>query len=227
MKVSEEIKIELTQLAPVLADAQKQMPYTLPEGYFTHFPVIILQMAQAAPADDVPEGYFENFATGMLQKVRSLSITEELDEVAPLLNRIEKSMPYSLPEAYFEQWKPNLNIEQKQPARVVKMGAGNWKQWAAAAAVIITIGIGWQFLVNKPVDDTVVAATYSDPALDTFLNKVDANSLTGYLEDEQANSEFASLLMLAQQDVETGVKQLSDDDLKWYLENQAVEMPGT
>jgi hypothetical protein len=33
--------------------------------------------------------------------------------------------------------------------------------------------------------------------------------------------------MAAQQDVETGVTQLSDEELKWYLENQAVEIPGT
>jgi hypothetical protein len=33
--------------------------------------------------------------------------------------------------------------------------------------------------------------------------------------------------MVAEQDVETGVSQLTDEELKWYLDNQAVAMPGT
>lgn len=227
MKVSEEIKNELIQLAPGMADAPKQMPYNVPDGYFERFPVTMLLAAQTAPAFEVPTGYFDNFATGMLQKVRSLSITEELEEIAPSLNRINKTMPYSLPEGYFANWKPMQAKEQTQSAKVIKMGGGNWKQWAAAAAVVISMGVGWEFLVNKPSDDRVVASVVSDAAIDTILNEVDANSLTGYLEAEQANSAFASLLMLAQQDVEMGVKQLSDDELNWYIENYSIVTPGT
>lgn len=163
----------------------------------------------------------------MLQKVRSLSITEELLEIAPLLNRIDKSMPFSIPAGYFEQWTPNLDEEKSQPAKVVKIGSGNWKQWVAAAGIILTLGIGWQFLGNHSSDYTVVTASINDPALDTLLTKVDANSLEGYLENEQSNSDFSSLLVLAEQDIETGVKQLSDDELNWYLENRIVEIPGT
>jgi hypothetical protein len=227
MKERDDIQNELRQLAPNLANVTRQMPYNVPDGYFDRFCIGILEAARVAPDSDVPAGYFDNFATVMLQKVRSISVTEELDEVAPMLNRLDKTMPYHLPEGYLANWKPELATSIAQPAKVVKMGMGNWKKWAVAAAVVVTMGISWQFLVNKPTDNTVVEATVTDPALDTLLNKVDANSLTGYLEDEQANSEFASLLMIAQQDVETSLKQLSDDDLKWYLENQAIETPGT
>jgi hypothetical protein len=226
MKKSDEIQNEIKHLAPGMTDAPRQMPYTVPDEYFERFPLTTLQAAQTAPAFEVPTGYFDNFATGMLQKVRSLTIIEELEEIAPTLNGIEKTMPHSLPEGYFDNWKPLLASQQTQPAKVIKMGAGNWKQWVAAAAVVFTMGIGWQFLINKPSDDRV-ASIVSDATIDTMLNKVDANSLAGYLEAEQANSEFASLLMLAQQDVETGVKQLSDDELNWYLENYAIVTPGT
>jgi hypothetical protein len=227
MKERDDIQNELRQLAPILADVTRQMPYNVPDGYFDRFSAGMLEAARATPASDVPAGYFDNFATVMLQKVRSISVTEELDEVAPMLNRLDKTMPYHLPEGYFANWKPELATSIAQPAKVVKMGTGNWKQWAVAAAAVITMSLGWQFLVNKPADNTVVTATVTDPALDTLLNKVDANSLTGYLEDEQANSEFASLLMIAQQDVETSLKQLSDDELNWYMENRALEIPGS
>jgi hypothetical protein len=226
MNVIDEIKNELNQLAPTLADASRQMPFGVPEGFFMQFPEAMLKVAQSDPSYNVPAGYFDHFAESMLQKVRRLAISEELDQIAPTLNGIDKSMPYSLPEGYFSGWKPILHATQTHSAKVVKMVDRNWKQWVAAAAILITIGIGWQFLVNKPSDDAMVASTVTDAAMDTLLTKVDESSLTGYLEAEQAHSEFAGLLMLSQQDMETSVKQLSDDDLKWYLENQAVDMPG-
>lgn len=56
MTVSNEIKSELNQLAPRLSNVPKQMPYTLPEGYFERLPVILLSFTQAAAAVNVPPG---------------------------------------------------------------------------------------------------------------------------------------------------------------------------
>jgi hypothetical protein len=180
--------------------------------------------------NDVPAGYFDQFAVQMLNKVRNNEVRTELEEISPFLNSLPKSMPFSLPNQYFEELQPTIpNEKVSQPAKVISIGGTlKWKQWAAAASVLFTIGIGWQFLINKPIE-TMTTVTSAIPAasVDTLLTGVDANSLTEFLEEEQANSEFASLLMVAEQDVETGVTQLTDEELKWYLENQAVAMPGT
>jgi hypothetical protein len=219
---------EIIEVAPYLAAAGNRMPFRVPPGYFEGFVSTVLSQVNANKANDVPEGYFDQFALQMVQKVRGNEVREELEGVSPLLNRLPKTMPHSLPEDYFEQWQPTVLKEKAQkPAKVISLGGtSRWKQWAAAAAILFIMGISWQLFVNKD-EDTRATASVSATSVDTLFTGIDANSLTEYLEEEQANSAFASLLMAAQQDVETGVTQLSDEELKWYLDNQAVEIPGT
>jgi hypothetical protein len=222
------ISTELQEIAPMLAAAGRRMPYTVPQGYFENFPETALSKLNKQTQQDVPEGYFEGFALTMLQKVRNSEVRAELDEIAPLLNSVSKAMPYSLPEGYFEQWKPAIPVATvPQPAKIVKMGGGfGWKKWAAAAAILLTTGLAWQLWVKSP-DNTGTELAINPAAVDTLLTGIDANSLSGYLETEESGSEFTSLLTMAEQDIETGVQQLSNEDLKWYLENQAVTIPGS
>jgi len=219
---------EIIEVAPYLAAAGNRMPFRVPPGYFDGFVSTVLSQVNANKPNDVPEGYFDQFALQMLQKVRGNEVREELEGVSPFMNSLPKTMPHSLPEGYFEQWQPTVLKEKAQkPAKVISLGGtSRWKQWAAAAAILFIMGISWQLFVNKD-EDTRATASVSATSVDTLFTGIDANSLTEYLEEEQANSAFASLLMVAQQDVETGVTQLSDEELKWYLENQAVEIPGT
>lgn len=219
---------ELLEIAPQLAAAGNRTPYGVPNGYFDEFASSMLLQVKATRAQDVPAGYFDQFAIQMLQKVRGNEVREELEAVSPLLNSLPKTMPHTVPQGYFEQWQPKIPGQNEQrPAKIIALGsAKRWKQWAAAAAILFTMGISWQLWVNKGDDSTYTAAT-SPAVVDTLITGIDAGSLTDYLEDSQANSAFASLLLIAQQDVETGVAQLSDEELKWYLENQAVEIPGT
>jgi len=219
---------ELLEVAPQLAAVGNRTPYGVPNGYFDEFASTMLWQVKANRNDEVPAGYFDQFAIRMLQKVRGNEVREELEAVSPFLNNLPKTMPHTLPEGYFEQWQPKIpGQKEHQPAKVISLGsAKHWKQWAAAAVILFTMGISWQLWVNKGDQSTYTAAT-SPAVVDTLLTGIDAGSLTDYLEDSQANSTFSSLLLIAQQDVETGVAQLSDEELKWYLENQAVEIPGT
>lgn len=219
---------ELQEIAPQLAAAGRQLPFGVPAGYFDAFASSMLLKVKEEKFNDVPAGYFDQFALQVLNKVRSNEVRNELEEISPFLNSLPKSMPFSLPKGYFETLQPSVPIEKATPAKVISLGgASKWKQWAAAAAILFTLGIGWQFLFNKPVETMTASSNVTTASVDTLLTGVDANSLTDFLEEEQANSEFASLLMVAEQDVETGVTQLTDEELKWYLENQAVAMPGT
>jgi hypothetical protein len=204
------------------------VPFTVPVGYFDQFPHNLLELIEHEKMNEVPNGYFDQFAFQMLQKIRSNEAKEELDAISPFLNTLSKKMPFSLPEGYFEQsLQAILKETSHPPAKAVTMGrASRWKQWAAAASIIFALGLGWQFFVNKPKVANLTALV-NPAAVDTLLTGIDATSLSGYLETEQANSEFTSLLSMAQLDIETGLKQLSTEDLKWYLENQDVNIPGT
>ncbi len=222
------ISNELPQVAPFLATLGRQLPFEVPKGYFEDFPDRMLQMVQQSANNEVPDGYFESFALQMLQKVRSEEVRHELEGVAPLLNGLPKTMPHSLPEGYFEQWQPAINRpEAPKAAKIIPVsGSFHWKRWAAAAAIIISLGVGWQVWFSNRVPQQQTASV--QPALvDTLLSEIDASSLTGYLETEQVQTEFTKLLTMANLDVETGVKQLSTEELSWYLENQSVSIPGT
>jgi hypothetical protein len=229
MTGKDEILNELKANSPGLENASRQMPFSLPDGYFNAFPENMLLKVAPAPVREVPEGYFDNFATQMLQKVRTLSVQDELESIAPNLNTIGKTMPFSLPEGYFETWEPALPKVQQVPAKVVQMRTNVWKPWAVAASIVATLGIGWLLWTNndQPPADNEVYSSQNDTSVDILLNNLDANTLAGYLENTETISELETLMLLAQENIETGVKQVSTDELKWYLENEAIPGNGT
>jgi hypothetical protein len=123
----------------------------------------------------------------MLNKVRNNEVRTELEEISPYLNSLPKNMPFSLPLAYFEELQPTIPNEKAiEPAKVISIGRTSpWKQWAAAAAILFTLGIGWQFLINKPVESMTASSIDTAASVDTLLTGVDATSLTDFLEEEQ------------------------------------------
>jgi len=129
MQTKDEILVELRQLSMVIAGIDRQMPYGVPEGYFTGFPGKVLQLLQEDaedqgfapqwskdPAFSVPTGYFEGFAANLIDKIKTGSnvsglgesspdirdAREELAALSPLLSSINKKMPYQVPQHYFE-----------------------------------------------------------------------------------------------------------------------------
>jgi hypothetical protein len=121
MQLKKEILEELGQLSMVIAGIPRQMPYEVPEGYFAAFPDKMLGLLTGPedtenkvispewskePVFSVPAGYFEGFAARMMDKIKD-------DEFSPLLSRIDKKMPYSLPEGYFETLEAATAIKEE------------------------------------------------------------------------------------------------------------------
>ena len=53
----------------------------------------------------VPEGYFEGLAASVLAKIKgeaTVSAVEEIAQLSPLLANISRTLPYSVPEDYFQ-----------------------------------------------------------------------------------------------------------------------------
>lgn len=217
------------EYAPGLAVAPKQMPYMLPDGYFNVFPETMLLKLAPAPVQEVPAGYFDDFAANMLKKVHMLSVQQELEGIAPHLNTIGKTMPFEVPERYFETWEPALPKTEQETAKVVPMKSSGWKTWAVAASVVATVGIGWLLWGNQdqPTTDTEIYTAQNDTSIDILLNSLDANTLAGYLENAETISDFETLVLLAQDNIETGIKKVSTEELNWFLENEAIPGNGT
>src|SRR4051812_48111837 len=68
----------------------------------------------------VPAGYFEGLAESVLSRIRSVNAAEETALLSPFLSSLSKSMPYSVPENYFEI-APSI----EHGARIISIDAGH------------------------------------------------------------------------------------------------------
>ncbi len=93
----------------------RQMPYQVPSKYFDKLPEQILSLVTsdkvparlpAKPGNPylVPQGYFDGLASNILQRVKTdhLSAKEELESLSPLLSKLDKKTPLTIPVDYFE-----------------------------------------------------------------------------------------------------------------------------
>ena len=81
-------KDELNYLSPVLNNISKEMPYSVPVGYFNNLE--------------------EKLMHGVRESEDYLSAKEELESISPLLSGLKKEMPYSVPQQYFENLSPGV-----------------------------------------------------------------------------------------------------------------------
>lgn len=111
--------LELATATHEPSEALKQantIPYKVPEKYFDAFPTRMLDLAigleysailnQAGNNPyTVPAGYFEELAHRMLAmaNVADAAPREEIAFLSPLLSSLDKKMPYSAPEGYFNE----------------------------------------------------------------------------------------------------------------------------
>ena len=116
MQNRNEILNELRDVAPLTATLEKQNLYVVPAGYFEYLANEILQKiyqqsvttTPVVSTYKVPAGYFDGLAEGILQKIKAGNVSsesevqEELKQVAPVLNTIDKKNIYSVPADYFE-----------------------------------------------------------------------------------------------------------------------------
>lgn len=99
------ISKELREISQLVADINRQAPYSVPAGYFEGLADRLLQLARAANTPvlpqttnpyQVPQGYFEGLANTMLQRVKESEVS-----LSPALQQANNN-PYQVPQGYFE-----------------------------------------------------------------------------------------------------------------------------
>lgn len=218
----------------ILNNINKQNCYTAPENYFTNLAtLILLKIKSKQPVYTKPENYFENNVTKILVKVKAendLTVNEELQKIAPLLNKINKQNIYAVPNQYFE----NTN---HSTTKVVKYTATNWHKYAVAAVVILTLGFGYFSLNNNANKINSEIAQLHQKAVNTNIGKeiVDLpdTELNGIVEpiknnDETTAEEEMTITNFPFNDkIENEVKLLSDDEIESYFNSNLVEAEHT
>lgn len=204
------------------SELKKHNPYKVPVDYFDGLAMhVLLKIASQKSVYQSPENYFGTLPNQILQKIKESNVANELDVIAPLLNKISKQSPYTVPESYFN------NAQTQIPTKVVKLSAQKIIKYIAAAVVIgfIAIGIFW---LNKP---KVAKIDYA------AINKIDVvKSMETISDDDLLNgtytdNDFTTIsttditdLPLANLNLEDEIKLISDTDIAAYLNNNELDI---
>ncbi len=243
MDSSEQILNEIKEISPLLADMDRANLYALPEGYFEGLADAVLHKIQAAdialPAVaatyQIPENYFESLPQQILSQIqKSNEVQEEMEAIAPLLNTISKQPVFSLPEGYFNQLQTQITHAAAEPAQGKLVNFKTYQRWMqyAAAAMVAGILISGAFLftdsnsyLEQEKKGRVIQQRVPDTAIDAGILKQDADSseevAENISEDEKTGNEVMNKIGNQVRSKST-LELLSDDELKKYLEENAI-----
>ena len=235
MAIANHIQEELRQIAPSIANMDRVYPYVVPPGYFEQLAERALDHAMegeilrqtkvlaAGPAHEVPAGYFDNLAGLIMEKIQQQNNSrgefyDELQEVAPLLNKISKENIYHVPPQYFENVLPAKVPAPPQQAKVVAMGAaGNVKRWisyAAAAAVMLFISTTSFLYVNHRMKHAAHALT-----VEQRLATLKDEEILRYLKNDVGEGDFnATNFSEENPDINHLLIHASDAEIERYLD---------
>ncbi len=223
---------ELQEITPAVATISNRNVYSVPPGYFDGLAGEVLAMIhmESLPVSmpySVPQGYFNSFADTVMQKILMQSnpaehseTYQELEEIAPLLNTINKGNIYSVPENYFKQFSVNINISQPQvKAKVVSINRNKakWITYLAAACVTGILAIGAFWFKNStqtqppPVNVEKGIAGLSDDEINNYLN-----------EHPSSGTEVTPAVIEQEvPDVQPIIKNLSTEEIQQYLDENS------
>jgi hypothetical protein len=235
LKPQNTISDELKDFAPKLMEVGIDMPYAVQNGYFEQLAETILEKATIGLVSksnlssfQVPDQYFSVLASKILQRAKErandeISIYTENESIAPILNSIQKEMPYAVPGKYFEQLSVKIPNEKAKVIPMKKMR--NWMTYAAAA-VFVGIMVTGSFLFSDKKQSQDFEK-YQNMDVAAALDQVSDAELNSYIDDNHvislddlSESERASL-----NNVDGKIESMSTENLSQYLnENGFLEI---
>ena len=142
MKNENYILNELNQISPVVAGITRKNLFEVPENYFEQFADTVMLRIKSTQTDEEfssaltnkntpftspPADYFESFAEKMLNRIKAEtgnSVDEELAILSPMLSKIKRVTPFSVPQGYFEELSDNV-LESAKAIDFVNDGLEN------------------------------------------------------------------------------------------------------
>lgn len=215
---------ELKELSPLLAGIPAQVPYTLPHNYFEQFPdlvvekIFIAERTSVSNLYPVPRNYFEQLPENIMLRIKTQDggkneVFEELEEVAPFLNTIPKTTPYSVPGNYFSTLVPTAEANAQPAARIVSFRKTRKFITYFAAAVMAGVLVTGAYL-------------YTGNSRETFdfnkeVNNLSDDELESYLDTSFRTSSYtadtANLSEVELPDMQENLQMISDEELQKYV----------
>ena len=224
MEQNNSIQEELQSIGSPLADMPKDMPYLYPDGYFEQLASILTNGLKASSSDDaelsvdttlpfaVPGGYFQSLPAHLL----STAVTNSID--SGIAN------PYQAPDEYLNTLPATLltaakagDLSQSKP-KVIALGS-QWRravQWAAAAVLVLGIGLGSYRYIHPVSPESKVAKQ---------LAKVDGDAIQDYVlhHVDEFDEETLEASIAVNAGVNTTLSTLNEDEIRAYLDENGWE----
>ncbi|HEY8733241.1 MAG TPA: hypothetical protein VIL90_01665 [Puia sp.] len=221
MTVHDEILTELLGICPFLGKNHiARIPYTVPPGYFSDFPDILMSRIHLEAAKS-------GRVTGADRKTSETSWQEEISEISPLLAGLKNKNTYRAPEGYFDRLK--AKIPESVPTKVIEISSpfsskavekeirqfsipARIVRYAAAACIVGLIGIGIYNIMQRPVGDPINALTaISDQDMANYLNDDDIHWTPGVSSStETASADFSDI------EIHELLSSVPDNELQQY-----------
>jgi hypothetical protein len=174
METRKQILTEIQEIAPFLGETDiPNLPYTVPEGYFSDFPEILMIRLKLEK---------ENI---------DLPATEEMAGLSSLLAGISRSEPYRVPLGFFQSLQAKIPGQEEssehteiiafpRPARVISMPM-RLVRYATAACIVALIGISSYNISHSSVitDPILGLTTVSDQDMANYLDVHDVHWTPG------------------------------------------------
>ncbi len=231
MESNNNILIEILEVAPTLAIANKALPYTVPTTYFNTFSTEVLStiseniLPKVNAPFAVPDNYFAQLSTNVLFNIDNelnlkVTVNEELMLIAPLLTTINKNVNYSIPNNYFNTL---IIPTTKSVAKIIKFkSVRKWVVYVAAACVIGFVAVGGYIFNNHK--SSIDYTAYKKIDINNSINKISNEELINYLENENTitNANSFTTLDTKLPDVQNHLQTIPDEDLKQYLKESVM-----
>lgn len=196
MNKRQQILDELKEISLAVANLSENNFFSVPANYFDNLANEISSKIRMnalfstikTNPYNTPKGYFTQFEQKIMDQLisqtpKNISVENELKEIAPLLNAIDKKSIYTIPQGYFDVEK--VLPTKPSEAKVIK-GFFRKKITMYAAAAIITAfaGLGVvRFMQNShSVDVNKEITKRTDDELSNFLEE------TTYAETNTTNT---------------------------------------
>ncbi|HEX8277842.1 MAG TPA: hypothetical protein VF540_04075 [Segetibacter sp.] len=231
------IQEELRQISPFIATIEKVNVYSVPPVYFENLGSEILQRIKPAAKPgyllsninpyQVPEGYFESLPGEILEKVEAQrdyknEVIEEMEQISPLLNTIDKKPIFDVPPDYFAQIQKPASDTTRKEGRIVtmKLASRRFIRYAVAAVIISILAVGAFFFTIK---DSRTSQAISNSTKAEVKN-LSEHEIVEFLKKNASSLEVSSNGNThdKENEIKNAVKEITDKEIQQFLHENAV-----
>jgi len=145
-------------------------------------------------------------------------IQTELEEISPVLSRLLKTNPYTVPTGYFEQLPSTILAEVKQ-VKVMTMTpvSSAWRIALAAAVMGLIFTGGWLYMQKQPATSPL-----NEVSMQKGMQQVSETEMANYIDvnDILSVDAISSSEQISGEDVALVLADVPDQELKQYLEQE-------